>query len=407
MPESRSRSRSRRPRRRPQRGGRARGRLRDPTSRARRDGGHGPGRTLVHGAAPGNVATRIARRVGDPDAAFADAAAVVGATFETARQKHAQLEPTGCLARVGEDGRITVWTPHQAPHRARYTPARLFDLPANRLRVVVPTVGVRSARTTPSRPSPMRSPRASSPTGRCSLLYSRTEDFVGTESRHATPTTLAMALVTTASSSRCAARRGRGRLPLPQSGQRAILSHLVASYRIEHWDLEGIAVFTDTPVSGRSAAMVGHRPRFLSSTSSTSAVRGRDRPVDARLRMRRRPGDPWGYRGSRSTVTDIAWSSSTVPRPSTGWPSDRVRDFVGRRRRGVGMASTIWKSGIVGKGLDHSAASIRLEPDGSLLPPLRQRGPASGRRQPDLRGHARPAGDVGRRVGERHGRDAL
>jgi xanthine dehydrogenase molybdenum-binding subunit len=31
------------------------------------------------------------------------------------------------------------------------------------------------------------------------------------------------------------------------------------------------------------------------------------------------------------------------------------------------MASTVWKSGIVGKGMDHSEATVRLTPDGGLL----------------------------------------
>jgi xanthine dehydrogenase molybdenum-binding subunit len=330
-----------------------------------------PRAPLVHAGAEANVATRLLRRLGDPDAAFERAAATVEGTFRTARQKHAQLEPTGSLAAVGEDGRIAVWTPHQAPHRARYTLARLLDVAANRVRVVVPTVGGAFGKNDALTAEPYAIV-ASLVTGRpVRLVYTRQEDFVGTESRHATTTSLTMGL---REDGTILALRGRtvvdagAYLSHSAAINAVILSHLVASYRIEHADLEGVVVFTDTPVSGAFRGYGGPQASLpLEHLIDVGCARLGVDPLEARLRMRVRPGDPWGYR--REPV-DGDGHRLVLERGAVaiGWETERARPpTAGPRKRGVGMASTIWKSGIVGKGLDHSAASVRLTPDGTVL----------------------------------------
>src|SRR5205085_1364656 len=99
-----------------------------------------PGAPLVHESLPGNRVTRIERQAGDVEAAMASAALVVERSFTTSKQKQAQLERTSCVAEF-RDGRLTVWSPHQAPHRARATLARIFGLPLTSVRVVLPAVG--------------------------------------------------------------------------------------------------------------------------------------------------------------------------------------------------------------------------------------------------------------------------
>ncbi|MFA9444277.1 xanthine dehydrogenase family protein molybdopterin-binding subunit [Egicoccus sp. AB-alg6-2] len=53
----------------------------------------------------------------------------------------APIEPLGILCEPGEDGRLTVWCGHQAPHRLQRQLAGLLGLDAARIRVVVPDVG--------------------------------------------------------------------------------------------------------------------------------------------------------------------------------------------------------------------------------------------------------------------------
>jgi xanthine dehydrogenase molybdenum-binding subunit len=329
------------------------------------------GAVLLHEGAVGNVATRKTRRLGDPERAFADAAVVVERTFVTSRQKQAQLEPTGALAMVDSDGRITVWTPHQAPHRARYTLARLFGIPAARIRVIVPTVGGAFGKNDALTAEPYAICGALL-TGRpVRVGYTRQEDFVGTEARHATETTMAMAL---RSDGTIAGVRGRSIVDagayLSHSAAitAVMLTHMVASYRIEHAELEATCLFTNTPVNGAFRGYGGPQASFPVEhlIDVGCAELGVD-PLQARLRMRLRPGDPWGYRDQEITgdghrlcleegAKAFGWDRARAPHPSA--PG---------KVRGAGMASTVWKSGIVGKGMDHSAATARMTPDGGVL----------------------------------------
>jgi CO/xanthine dehydrogenase Mo-binding subunit len=73
--------------------------------------------------------------------ALAEADLVLERTFSTQRQKHAQLEPTAAVADVTEDGRLTVSSALQSPHRARANLASIFNLPNANVRVVTPLIG--------------------------------------------------------------------------------------------------------------------------------------------------------------------------------------------------------------------------------------------------------------------------
>ena len=330
-----------------------------------------PGAALVHADAPGNVASRMSRTPGDADQAFAEAAVVVEQAFRTSRQKQAQLEPTGCLASVEPGGTITVWTPHQAPHRARFTLAGLFGVAANRIRVIVPTVGGAFGKNDALTAEPYAI-AASLVSGRpVRLLFTRNEDFVGTESRHATSTTMSMALRADGTIAAVRARTvvdAGAYLSHSVAITAVVLTQMLASYRIEHADLEAVCVFTNTPVAGAFRGYGGPQAALpLEHLIDLGCAQLSVDPLQARLAMRLRPGDVWGYLdqpiagdGHRLVLERGA--------AAIGW--DEMRGAASpdsTRRRGVGMASTVWKSGIVGKGMDHSGASIRMAPDGSVL----------------------------------------
>ena len=148
-----------------------------------------PGAALVHESVPENRVTRIERVAGDAEAAFASADVVIERSFSTSKQKQAQLERTSCLAEF-RDGRLTVWSPHQAPHRARATLARIFGLPLTSVRVVVPAVGGAFGKGDALTVEPYAA-AAAIITGRpVRIVLERQEDFVATESRHPSRTTI-------------------------------------------------------------------------------------------------------------------------------------------------------------------------------------------------------------------------
>ena len=153
-----------------------------------------PDAVVIHDSQSSNIADTFRVTAGDPDAAFAGADRVLESHFDTPRQKQCQLEPTGCLVVPTADDRIEVWTSHQAPHRARTTLARVFSIPETRLRVVNPEIGGAFGKADALTAEPYAL-ALSLVTGRpIRLVFDRTEDFVGTESRHPMVADVSMAL---------------------------------------------------------------------------------------------------------------------------------------------------------------------------------------------------------------------
>ncbi|MFC7532856.1 molybdopterin-dependent oxidoreductase [Actinoplanes sp. GCM10030250] len=109
-----------------------------------------PGAPLLHpdkGADQGirrsssNVVGELHASLGDVAAGFAEADAVFEGTFRTARVQHASLETHGALGWLDDDGRLVIRSSTQTPFLTRRAVARLFDLPADRVRVIAGRVG--------------------------------------------------------------------------------------------------------------------------------------------------------------------------------------------------------------------------------------------------------------------------
>jgi xanthine dehydrogenase molybdenum-binding subunit len=82
--------------------------------------------------------------------------------------------------------------------------------------------------------------------------------------------------------------------------------------------------------------------------------------------MHVRVGDPYGY-AQEPLRAEAFEACLDAGRHAIDWERKRaLPPGTGSRRRGVGMAAVTWKSGVVGKGLDHSGADVRWAPDGSV-----------------------------------------
>ncbi|WP_030442608.1 molybdopterin-dependent oxidoreductase [Actinoplanes subtropicus] len=99
-----------------------------------------PGAPQLH-AAPNNVVGELHATLGDVDAGFAEADAVYEQTFTTARVQHASLETHGAVGWLDDDGRLVIRTSSQTPFLTRRAVAELYDLPADRVRVLTGRVG--------------------------------------------------------------------------------------------------------------------------------------------------------------------------------------------------------------------------------------------------------------------------
>jgi len=77
---------------------------------------------------------------GDLKAGEARASQLVAADYRNAYVAHAALEPHAAVARW-QDGRMTVWAGVQAPFRVKAQVAEALGLPADRVRIITPSIG--------------------------------------------------------------------------------------------------------------------------------------------------------------------------------------------------------------------------------------------------------------------------
>lgn len=77
-------------------------------------------------------------KVGDTDAAFANAAKIVEATYEWPFHSHASMAPACGVADMRE-GEATVWTGGQKPHFCREGIAKMFNMPEEKVKVMFMT----------------------------------------------------------------------------------------------------------------------------------------------------------------------------------------------------------------------------------------------------------------------------
>jgi CO/xanthine dehydrogenase Mo-binding subunit/aerobic-type carbon monoxide dehydrogenase small subunit (CoxS/CutS family) len=93
-------------------------------------------------ARPGtNICHQFDYRRGDPALAFAEADLVLDDTYTFPRTQHYSMEPHGAIAEWDAEGGLTVWSSTQNPFSVRAELAKLFALPASRIRVAVPLLG--------------------------------------------------------------------------------------------------------------------------------------------------------------------------------------------------------------------------------------------------------------------------
>jgi CO/xanthine dehydrogenase Mo-binding subunit/aerobic-type carbon monoxide dehydrogenase small subunit (CoxS/CutS family) len=88
-----------------------------------------------------NLVAELHGEVGDVEAGFAAAAAVVEGTWSTQRVSHGQLETHGAVAWQDEAGRLVVRTSTQVPFLVRDELARILDLPRDDVRVLTARIG--------------------------------------------------------------------------------------------------------------------------------------------------------------------------------------------------------------------------------------------------------------------------
>jgi CO/xanthine dehydrogenase Mo-binding subunit len=123
---------------------------------------------------------------GDVDAAFAEADAIVEGEYETGAQEQLYIEPNGMLAIARRGDGVTVWGSMQCPYYIHKALERLFNLPAEKIRVVQMETGggFGGKEEYPSIIAGHAALLAWKSGRPVKIVYDRAEDMVATTKRH-------------------------------------------------------------------------------------------------------------------------------------------------------------------------------------------------------------------------------
>lgn len=251
-----------------------------------------PGAPLLHPG--GNILTHQQVKRGDADAALAAAAFTVSHTFHTPWQEHAFLEPECAVARPWGDGGVEVFTGGQSVYDEQREIARMLRLPESRVHAHSMLVGGGFGGKEDMSVQ-HHAALAAWHTGRpVKVRFSRPESLAYHVKRH--PMDLEVTLGCdatgrlTAAKVRIVADTGAYASLGGPVLQRAV-THAGGPYNYQNFDAEGIAVYTNNPVSGAFRGFGVAQSAFAieSSINLLAAKAGID-PWEFRHRNVIRPG---------------------------------------------------------------------------------------------------------------------
>ena len=321
----------------------------------------------------GNVAFHVTKQFGNIAQGFREAEVVIENRFVTSKQKHASLEPIGtCIADYDAAGKLTVHTSTQLPNWSQIYLARALGLPNSRVRIIKPyTGGAFGGRCGLIHGLEVMGSFLSRKAGKpVHMSFSRSEDFIGTETRH--PMTIVMKTgvtkkgILTASSIKILANAGA--YSTHTIGVLAdCLSTGVGLYRCPNVYFDATAVYTNQSLTG---AFRGYgNPQLNFAQESQMDIIAHDLgidPVELRLKNYRGLGeiDPIFVDEIRSDGLKECLSKAT---DAFGW-KDRgsKRKSEGAEKRGVGMAIMLHGTGAAGALPDPASAMVMISSDGSV-----------------------------------------
>jgi CO/xanthine dehydrogenase Mo-binding subunit len=243
----------------------------------------------------GNVVSRARIHCGDVAAAFASAYRVYEHRFATQIVHPGYTEPRAAVAAWDGNGSVTVWSNTQLPFDMQNTLAEILDLPAARVRVIVPGIGGGfggKLRVGVEHYAALLARKTGRPV---KIVSTSEEELTAANPRQATVTTLKTAVTR---DGLLLARQGRivvdcGGFAGSGPGTAAIsLQILAGPYRTPNLDLNGVSVYTNKVPAASYRAPAGPMANFAveSQMDIIADDLGID-PLDLRLTNVVREGD--------------------------------------------------------------------------------------------------------------------
>ena len=275
-----------------------------------------PGAPRIH--PDGNVLTRERVSRGDADAALAASAFVVSRRFHTPWQEHAFLEPECAVARPWGDGGVEVFTSGQSVFDEQREIARMLRLPAGKVHSHSMLVGGGFGGKEDMSVQ-HHAALAAWHTGRpVKVRFSRAESVAYHVKRHPMDLDLTLGCdesgMLTGLKARIVADTGAYASLGGPVLQRAV-THAGGPYNYQDFDCEGIAVYTNNPVSGAFRGFGVAQSAFaLESCVNLLAAKAGIDPWEFRHRNAIRPGQelPNGQLADEATGL-VEWLEALKP----------------------------------------------------------------------------------------------
>ncbi|MGI6332844.1 MAG: xanthine dehydrogenase family protein molybdopterin-binding subunit [Zhaonellaceae bacterium] len=313
--------------------------------------------------------------MGDIDKGFAESDYIVEDTYTFPVQKQGQLETQSAVAAITGDGKVTVWSPTQTPHPTKRILSDIFGLPMHKIHVLNPpyiggAFGVRIGLSTKAEPIAVALALA---TGRpVKVVYSRQEDFIASETRHAGKISVKLGLKKDGEFKAVQIRavmNGGAYCFWSGDVSGAIGSRAMTIYHIPNSDYEGYSVYTNTTPAGACRGFGAPQPTFAMemTVDKAAAELGID-PVKLRLKNIIQPGDPWvAAFPCLSTGLDQCLLKGAE---KINWDKReeyaKENAFSSRVKRGIGVAVGNHISSAFPFQTDYSGTYILVQPDGTV-----------------------------------------
>jgi CO/xanthine dehydrogenase Mo-binding subunit len=309
---------------------------------------------------------------GDIEKGFSQADMIVENTYRTQYVEHAMLETESAVAYVDEDGMIVVFASAQAPHRDRMQIARALGVPEAHVREITPRIGGAFGAKDEAHIQ-IHAALLALKTGRpVKMVRSREESIQTHVKRHPTiiryRTGATKDGVLTAVHMTAIGDTG----PYVNAGEEVMMvttAYGVGPYYVPNARTEAYTVLTNNPTCG---AMRG-----FGVTQGTFAIERQMDELALKLDI-----DPLEIRSRNGLQTGQQFQPKAILRQGdgmkaclekaaelSGWESRETltRTPEAHLRRGWGIATGFHKVGYGPTVSDHSAASISMAPDGSVL----------------------------------------
>jgi CO/xanthine dehydrogenase Mo-binding subunit len=325
-----------------------------------------------------NIFKRYLVSRGDVDAAWVDASTIVEGVYETHAQEQLYIEPNGMMAVADASAGVTVWGSMQCPYYVHKALATLFELPAEKIRVVQMETGggFGGKEEYPSILAGHAALLAWKAGRPVKMIYDRAEDMVATTKRHPSRTRIRSAV------------DAEGKLRaldidfVIDGGAYCTLSPVVLSrgtihaagpYYCSNVRIHGRAVATSAPPHGAFRGFGAPQSIFALERhmDRVAAVVGLE-PEELRRRNFIRPGQKSAVGQvmrdtvDMSAILDRALELSAFREKRARFAAENAENP--RIRKGIGLATFMHGAGFTGSGEDMlaSIADVEVTRDGRV-----------------------------------------